>query len=273
MYRALLPTILLVALVGCSSAPVATDAQERATTERRIARLREQNVRRLAGEDATTGPSTRPFSAATLKKAWEDLKELYQKLTQQHTAEQDIAKLSQPEPDLRREGLFGYVDRSYGRNANSIRLYALVAFGEGTVSPDSDYTVRAAAIRALNRCRAKQYVVQFVRVLNDAREPALARLEAAKALANVPDASTVRPLIAVLENAAENRDIRIAAADALRNHRNFDVAQALVTALQDRDFGVAWQAHRSLVLLTGQDFHYRTTSWLKHLTESAKPFG
>jgi hypothetical protein len=63
----------------------------------------------------------------------------------------------------------------------------------------------------------------------------------------------------MLQNPAENRDVRIAAADALRNYptgAGGGAAKALASVLSARDFGVAWQAHESLVRMTGRDLRY-----------------
>jgi HEAT repeat protein len=98
------------------------------------------------------------------------------------------------------------------------------------------------------------------------------RLEAAKALANVPDERAIAPLIKRLDNAEESVDVRIAAADALRNFRTPLAAQALVRVLRDRDFAVSWQARKGLKLMTGRDYRYDQAAWLTYLSEEA-PFG
>ena len=80
-------------------------------------------------------------------------------------------------------------------------------------------------------------------------------------------------MIRYLDNADENVDVRVASADALRLYRTSEVAQALVRALRDRDFGVPWQARKSLQLMTGKDFRYDTAAWLTFLSGTNKPFG
>jgi hypothetical protein len=69
------------------------------------------------------------------------------------------------------------------------------------------------------------------------------------------------------------KDVRIACADGLRNFLTTSVAQALIRALDERDFSVAWQAHRSLWLMSGQDFGYNQAAWLNYLTTTQKPLG
>jgi HEAT repeat protein len=131
------------------------------------------------------------------------------------------------------------------------------------------------------------------------------RTEAAKALANIPDDRAVPSLLRHLEGTLpaslvrrdrsglptlgtaanltaglglaedhrEAKDVRIACADALRNFRTTEVARALVNALQDRDFGVAYTARKSLKGMTGMDLGYDQAAWLKYLTQVPKPFG
>jgi hypothetical protein len=135
-------------------------------------------------------------------------------------------------------------------------------------SRDSEYLVRAAAIRALNHSRSKDGAELFMAGLDDA-EPAV-RLEAAKALANVPVEAAVSKLITHLRG-DENRDVRIACADALREIKTLDVARALIGVLSDRDFGVSWQARKSLNLMTGRDFRYDESAWLNYVSTAQKP--
>jgi HEAT repeat protein len=149
---------------------------------------------------------------------------------------------------------------------------------------DDDFTVRAMAIRALNIARDHLSTSIFVDALKDDSEQV--RLEAAKALVNLPDPAAVQPLERVLAGTraiispdghqalvAESKDVRIAAADALRQYRTLDVARVLVSYLNETDFGVAWQSRQSLIALTGQDLQYDESAWLEYLVGPSKPFG
>lgn len=168
--------------------------------------------------------------------------------------------------DARREGVFYLADRDFGRTVPAyLTVYRHLAL------TDPDYTVRMAAVRALNRARDKGSVSVFLKALDDGNE--WVRLEAAKALANVPDESAAAPLMAHLRNPGENKDVRIASADGLRSFPTNPVAQALIRVLDERDFGVAWQARYSLWLMSGQDFGYNQAAWLNYLTTTAKPWG
>jgi hypothetical protein len=100
----------------------------------------------------------------------------------------------------------------------------------------------------------------------------LVRLEAAKALVNLPDPDAVRPLLDILGNENEQLDVRIAAADALQHYRSLEVGRMLVGALQERSFGIAWQARRSLIAMTRHDLGYDQGQWLNYLTGPERPF-
>jgi len=186
-------------------------------------------------------------------------------------------------PDKRREGINGLVKYDFGRHGVYLQRYRQIA------ESDPDFTVRAAAIRALNRSRDAQATPIFIKAMNDDSE--LVRLEAAKALANVPDAKAAPVLIQHLqpryvtgrqvrkgsdfgpEQRDESKDVRIAAADALKHYRAIDVARALAAELDQREFAIAWQSRLSLMRLTNKDFGYSETAWLAYLTGPEKPFG
>jgi hypothetical protein len=179
----------------------------------------------------------------------------------------DAAKnlLDPASADRRRKAVFYLADRGYGRQEPYTVYYQEMA------RTDMHATVRAAAIRALNRARDEQSIPLFIQALQDGNDRV--RLEAAKALANMPDPAAQEPLIRRLVDAEEAIDVRIAAADALRHYRNAQTAQALVRVLRDRSFGVSWQARQSLLLMTGQDFRYDPAAWLTYLAGTESPFG
>jgi hypothetical protein len=159
--------------------------------------------------------------------------------------------------DKRVEGTLRLVDFEFARRGIYLKGYAYEA------RDTEDFTVRAAGLRALNRCRAQGYTSLFLQALND-DQPAV-RLEAADALGNIPDPSAVQLLEIHLGDAEPDSDVRIASADALRNFPTNEVKRALVDELEDHDFGVAWQARQSLELMTGQDFRYDPKAWLNYL--------
>jgi len=170
-----------------------------------------------------------------------------------------VRQMEDPDfPDERREGITKLVSRDFAKRPPYTTRYAQIA------QLDQDYTVRAAAIRALNRSRDASATPTFIRALGDKSD--LVRLEAAKALSNIPDPAAIKELLRVLQNPAENKDVRIAAADALRHYHDTTVARTLAGTLGAREFGIAWQARRSLRTITHEDFHYDETAWLQYLT-------
>src|SRR5205085_10648828 len=167
--------------------------------------------------------------------------------------------------DQRRQGINALASRSYGQAEPYTRRYRQIA------QSDPDALVRAAAIRALNASRDRAAIPIFVAGLSD--NSPFVRLQAAKALSNVPDPSAADPLARTLGNQTEQKDVRIAAAEALRHYRQINVARVLAGTLVGRDFGIAWQSRWSLRLLTGRDFRYDEHAWLEYLTGPNKPLG
>lgn len=168
-------------------------------------------------------------------------------------------------PDARRDGINRLADRTFGKQAPYTTRYRQI--GQFDTNPQ----VRATAIRALNRSRDGQSTGLFISALTD--ESPQVRIEAAKALANVPSESAVQPLLGVFNNASEELDIRLAAADALRHYRKIEVARALINVLSDREFSIAWQSRQSLRAMTGQDKRYDQTAWLQLITGPQNPLG
>lgn len=167
-------------------------------------------------------------------------------------------------PDARRIGLTELAERPWGEKPPYTSRYAQIAAKE-----DNDYLLRAAAIRALNRSREPGHTDLFIAGLSDESE--WVRLESAKALNRLPDAEAAPALLAVLSKPEEPKDVRIAAAEAVQHYKKLDVARVLVGLLGDRDFGLAWQARRSLERITGQDFRYDDVAWLNYLTGTSSP--
>lgn len=161
-------------------------------------------------------------------------------------------------PDERRLGMMNLVKREWAQKPPFTDRYRQLAV------MDDDYTVRSAALRALNISRDRQAVPVFIESLTSPEKAV--RIEAVKGLNNVPDASAVPHLIKLTRDT--DRDVRIAAVEALRQYKTADVARLLVSLLQDRDFGVAWQARQSLMRITGADFKYNDKQWSTHISST-----
>jgi hypothetical protein len=168
-------------------------------------------------------------------------------------------------PDKRRQGIMYLSKRTWGREPPYTDYYAEM------VRSDTEPLVRAIALRALNRARATDRTALYIKALDDRHE--LVRLEAAKALANMPAPEALESLIKRIRDEEEQIDVRIACADALRHYKRSDAAQALIAMLRQREFGLAWQARWTLRLMTGKDFGYEPAAWLRYLTDTDKPFG
>jgi len=167
-------------------------------------------------------------------------------------------------PDHRREGINGLLEYDFTKKDPYTKRYRQI----GQFDPDA--TARATAVRASNRCRDARATTVFVRALTDKSE--LVRLEGAKGLVHQPDPAAVAPLLTVAAGREENHDVRIAAIDALKHYRQPAVARALIAALNDRDFAIAWQSRRSLRYLTARDYRYDDGAWLAYFTGPERPF-
>jgi hypothetical protein len=238
----------------------------------RAADLRDDRIRMLGEDRAPAVELDEPFwelpflavGAATDYVIVEPSIHLYQNLS--GDTAQAAAKLmyDNNSADNRRIGMYRLADYDYARKGVAERN----TFADKATF-DPDYTVRAAGIRILNRCRDQSHVQVFLDGLREERP--LVRLEAVKALANVPDDQAVATLLDFLQH-DDSRDVRIASADALRCYKTDEVAHALISELSDYDFGVAWQARQSLRLMTAHDFQYSEAAWLNYLSESRNPF-
>lgn len=220
------------------------------------------NQQRLAGEDIRVVPLYKtPLQA--IGDGFDDLigkpiAHFFDYVTHDNAAFAARKMTDPTSPDNQREGMLRLTDFQFARHGIYIRGYAIEARSGG------DYTVRAAGIRALNRCRARGYTLLFMEALEDDQE--LIRLEGADALSNIPDPQAIPILVARMGTAEPSVDVRIACADALRCYHTHEAMQALAEELNDQEFGIAWQARQSLELLTGQDFRYDTRAWLAYMT-------
>jgi hypothetical protein len=183
-----------------------------------------------------------------------------------HRVSKQAALINDPySADQRRKAIYELVQRDFAQQPPWTQRYQQIA------QLDPDATVRAAAVRALNASRDKSAVPVFLAALTDKSD--LVRLQAAKALSNIPDPTAAEPLARVLGNQAETRDVRIAASEALRHYRKMDVARVLAGTVNGRDFSIAWQSRWTLKILTGNDYGYDERAWLEYLAGPNKPLG
>jgi hypothetical protein len=238
----------------------------------RSADLRDDNIRMLGVDRAPAVPPSEPIyeipglalGACFDLLIFSPFDHFYAYFTGDTAGKAARDMLDTTSADNRRHGLLRLAGESFARESPDDRL-----LWADMARHDPDYTVRAAAIRALNWSRAPGNGQLYIDSLND--EQVLVRLEAAKALANSPDARATAPLMDHLQQDV-SRDVRIATADALRCYHTQEVARALILVLSDADFAVCWQARQSLRLMTAHDFHYDEQAWLGYLSGNREPF-
>ena len=157
-------------------------------------------------------------------------------------------------PDQRRVGINGLVRREFGREPIYTDAYAQLA------AESNAPLVRATAIRALNRSAAEGHTDLLIAALSD--RDTLVQLEAAKALAKVPDPAAAAPLLSVAVDADADVDVRIAAVDALRHYGgDVEIVEQLAALLEAEEFSVAWQARQSLASIFGKDRGFDPKAW------------
>jgi hypothetical protein len=220
------------------------------------------NQQRLAGEDVRVVPLYKtPLEAVGVGfnvLIGQPIVNFFDYITHDNLAYATRNMENSSSPDKQREGLLRMTDFKRARQGIYLNGYAIFA-REG-----QDFTIRAAGIRALNRCRAQGHTLFFLQCLGD--EEPLIQLEAADALSNIPDPRAIPTLISQMQDQAVDVDVRIACADALRCYHSPQVTDALAHILDDSEFGLVWQARQSLELLTGQDFRYDAKAWLNYLS-------
>lgn len=267
-------TMVLLFLAVCAGVSCVSNKQDKEEREewgpKQWQAALQENQERLKSEDERKKAATFAFISRAQKTITDTIVHIYNYITGNTAFNAAKDMLDPSYPDRRREAVVYLSKRDFGRQDPYVSYYAEMA------RTDDDHMVRAMAVRALNRARQKDITSLYVQALEDANP--LVRLEAAKALANIPDEAAVPALIKHLKGRIEvlnkgkvepddeTTDVRVACADALRSFRTSEVAQALVGVLRDRDFAVCWQARVSLKFITGQDFRYDQAAWLDYLT-------
>lgn len=162
------------------------------------------------------------------------------------------------DPDYRRKAIGFLSDEPFGGEPVYRRYYR--QFG----LTDTDAGVRAAAVRALGDHGGPEDGAAIVPLLAD--KAVIVRLAVADALRKIKLSDEVRTkaqdgLINLLSD--EDVDVRSMAADVLGHYPGERTARALMDALEDASFSVAWYAHRSLAAISGKDMeeHYDARQW------------
>ena len=166
------------------------------------------------------------------------------------------------DPDRRREGIAAKTeDRGWDAEPN-LEAYA-------TLAQDPDPLVRGAALGALGRAGASDYLDVVVAGLSDRHRRV--RLDAAEALDHLHGDAAVEPLCRFVAE-ADDATVRARCARALRHYRTRPVLEALVAALNDNAFAVRYEARRGLRAMTGADAEYSAAVWRRTLAAKDDPF-
>ncbi len=134
---------------------------------------------------------------------------------------------------------------------------------------DVDPMVRAASAHALGLHGQPEDAPLLAKALADSSQ--LVRWESAKGLQRIYNDTVIAQLIEAMVNDADV-DVRMAAATALGQYKERRVIEALIRGLDDRSLGVAFHAHRSLRILTGENFGTDPVAWLDWSRNVAEPF-
>ncbi len=185
-------------------------------------------------------------------------------------------------PDARREAILHVSKTSYLANDVVIRALATIA------RTDASDSVRYAAVQALAKSGAPEAVEPLLDIVSapleaglvtrpqagDVRWAALEGLDHAVSSGQLSDQQRQ-----TCEDAAihwlgrhRSRDVRISAARMLRHSPSEATLTALIDAVEQRDFGVAYHSERSLMHLTGQTFDHDAAAWRKWRAATDDPF-
>jgi hypothetical protein len=176
--------------------------------------------------------------------------------------QQRVAMAFDPDnADNRREGVTLLSRKDWGLQEPYLKGYA------GLLAADDHALVRCAAVRALGKAGDPTYFKDIVEAMSD-ESPAV-RWDAAVAVDQMlptvrEGGGEIELAFRPLQNHATKDpsvDVRTAAAKGLRHFRKRDSVRALVNCLDDAEMGLRYQAHLSLVELTGQDHGYAAAAW------------
>lgn len=152
---------------------------------------------------------------------------------------------------------------------------------------DASEQVRCVALRGLGGFADARPVQTALVILNPKGHPGEAaeagpqvRWEAAVVLRRLVEAhlvperditETLDVLVGLLLHDS-SRDVKMTAARALSRIEDPRVLRALIAALRNRDFGIAYEAHRSLAEITGRSYGYEAEAWEAWLASTPDPF-
>jgi HEAT repeat protein len=183
--------------------------------------------------------------------------------------------------DTRRKCLIELAQSKHIQNDHAIETIADI------IRRDQSTAVRCAAARALQASNDRRAIDPILSILaKDPRaagagptEPAL-RTDAVNALNElIQSASPTESQSTNTANTAArlltddpDRNVRIAAARLLGEFQQPNSLRPLIAALDQRDFGVVYEAEQSLTRLTGQSFNHDPDAWRDWMIKTNDPF-
>lgn len=185
-----------------------------------------------------------------------------------------------PLADERRDAIHRLARTDHVRNEEILRTLGLIAHG------DASPIVRVAAISAIGSAQTAESCSLCAALLpadpeqteqslgEPVRIQLLDNLEHCAASGLLSADAADRAAAAGLRLLANDfaRNARLAAARLLGHFPRRDVADALIIALEQRDFGVCHAAELSLQRLTGQRFDHDPDRWRAYFAQNPEPF-
>jgi len=168
------------------------------------------------------------------------------------------------DPDRRVRGTLLLANAPWGGEDVYLRLYR-------SHIEDEDAGVRAVAIRALSLHGTPDDVPVIIEQLDNGND--VVREEASRALQRLHARGAIVPLLRHSDIRDEdNWKVRQYSAVALGQYAERRVIDRLIDAMNDRELSVNRAAHRSLKILTGQDFGFEARTWLAWVNDSPDVF-
>ncbi len=189
-----------------------------------------------------------------------------------------VDALEHDNADVRRDALAQISKTRYANHDTVIDACSTIA------ATDRSASVRAAAIRRLAESMRPDVPVALLDILDREDQShvtgprvcvdvlhALYFLERNGAILDAHRDRVVQTAVRLLRN-DPSRDVNIAAARVLEGYPRLATVDALIVALNHQDFGVVYQAQRSLIHLTGVRHNHDPDVWRTWLASTDAPF-
>ena len=204
-----------------------------------------------------------------------------QLLTEGDASDYVVQALEDPSPDQRRKAINRLAETRYVHEQSVLKALALVA------TSDPSQSVRTSAVMAMGRSAdpivAETSIDIIQGYLRGEARPApdeAVRTAAVNDLMRMAKADALEPkdqgraasLGIELLQSDRARNVRVAAAQLLGYCPRKETLFALADSLEQRDFGVCYEAERSLMRLTGRTFNHDAPSWRQFIASTEDPF-